>query len=1019
MLPFLVSSKQSAWVKGRSIHDTITILQGVIKLASVDAKYKDAAILFLDLVKAFDTVAWRVIFDFVLPGFGFPPKFINLIRALYAGAGSKILVNGFLSELFGIVCGVRQGDSASPPLFALFVELFSLAFQCVPGALSLPGPLGFPVNVEMYADNFHIVTSLAGLPAAQEVCDLFIQSTGMSFGEAGSTVVFVPGREGAELSAAHRGTITALGLRVLDGADRHKDLGMLIGHGVGEAELLARALDKMTAAKARFAPFHLDILARVMVLKVFMLSYLNFTAAVVDWDDALLGAVWEFMLSWVWANKTERLNELACMAPTRDGGLGLFDLRVTLRARRLALVLRATRGGPMADRMGQFVLTELFGARVACFHGVQALLSEGVLSSVLSTLPVRAANAPRGQLLRALSLLVARAVHRPARLPLGAVQAQSEPSPRLAAAGFTVDEAAAVPVFDNWLVTRSPSHRPFTSPALQVPGALMAKFAAKHHASVLAEVGVRLLGDMVFQNARAGHPLFLSFSPNIMASRFFPLGSAAAALWLPDLSRVAQLRKLEDGVLAGLVVAVAAPRPTPAVGEFFVETGLAAQYGGRPAAVSLAERVQAGRSGEDDGLFDGVPAVYKVLAVSVNAAGAAPAAREPRVFLALYMVMADCVVVEVPLGVGEAALTPVRLELFQQRFRLALVTPDFRYAGVVAEGAALGRSIGLPFRAAGGAAGAVTTKAFFELSSRQLYTAMTNPPGFVRGSSPHRHESWWHYVWAARPGDPAVSANWHVPQPKFWPASVRLRGKDSVFHMLHAPGLLDAYQRELLLWVFLNRVWTNERCHSKLKKGHPGCLVCGAAEETLRHLIWDCPVARAAWKTVIHLFADLRGLPRPRLDDAASWNSARFVVSVLASTPEYPVVAQAASRKQQLIWLVLKAEVLSCIWRLRCSLIQDGQGPPVVVAPYSGAEVLRRVQVAVRQRVIEERYLPTDGLVFEDWLGGGGALAKVEAAAMGGVITFSSLLGGVCRRIAECEDPAAPDHLFKGLPLIR
>ena len=74
VLPFLVSSKQSAWVKGRSIHDTITILQGVIKLASVDVKYKDAAILFLDLVKAFDTVAWRVIFEFVLPGFGFPPK---------------------------------------------------------------------------------------------------------------------------------------------------------------------------------------------------------------------------------------------------------------------------------------------------------------------------------------------------------------------------------------------------------------------------------------------------------------------------------------------------------------------------------------------------------------------------------------------------------------------------------------------------------------------------------------------------------------------------------------------------------------------------------------------------------------------------------------------------------------------------------------------------------------------------------------------------------------------------------
>ena len=170
---------------------------------------------------------------------------------------------------------------------------------------------------------------------------------------------------------------------------------------------------------------------------------------------------------------------------------------------------------------------------------------------------------------------------------------------------------------------------------------------------------------------------------------------------------------------------------------------------------------------------------------------------------------------------------------------------------------------------------------------------------------------------------------------------------------------------------------------------------------------------------VLNLFADLRGRSRPRLGAHADWSSSRFVVSILGSTPEWPVVAEAASKQEALIWLVLKAELLSCIWHLRCRLIQrQPQGPGVAPAvPHSGAEVVLGVQVALRQRVLEERYKPTDGLVFEDWMARG-ALGRVNGA-LGGAITFSDLLGGVSRRLVEREDPNAPDHLFAGLPVIR
>ena len=284
----------------------------------------------------------------------------------------------------------------------------------------------------------------------------------------------------------------------------------------------------------------------------------------------------------------------------------------------------------------------------------------------------------------------------------------------------------------------------------------------------------------------------------------------------------------------------------------------------------------------------------------------------------------------------------------------------------------------------------IVLKALFELSSRQLQTALAAD----RGGMPSRWESHWHAVWS-----PPVAANaWHVMQPASWPASIKLRGKKSVFHRLHVPGLVDAYQRDLLLWVYLRRVWTNERLFVKLKKGSPGCLVCGAglATESLRHLIWDCPAVREGWKTVLHLFADLRGLARPVLEAAGDWSTSRFVVSVLGTTPEWPVSAVPASEQQSLIWLVLKAELLSWVWRLRCKLIQQpGPGAPAAAAaplPHSGADVVRMLQSVLRQRVLEERYFPTNGLVFEDWVARG-ALGRVDGG-LGGAITFSPLLGG-------------------------
>ena len=75
----------------------------------------------LDFEKAFDRVDHSYLLQ-VLRHYGFPTAFVDMVRVIYSGRRSNILVNGHLSSSFHIKRGVLQGDPLSPLLFVLALE---------------------------------------------------------------------------------------------------------------------------------------------------------------------------------------------------------------------------------------------------------------------------------------------------------------------------------------------------------------------------------------------------------------------------------------------------------------------------------------------------------------------------------------------------------------------------------------------------------------------------------------------------------------------------------------------------------------------------------------------------------------------------------------------------------------------------------------------------------------------------------------------------------------------------------
>lgn len=90
-LDMLVARNQSAFIKGRSIHDNFRTVRLSCKV--MHAKRARCVLLKIDIAKAFDTVAWVFLLE-VLQHMGFGRRWRDWISLLLGTANTKILLNG-------------------------------------------------------------------------------------------------------------------------------------------------------------------------------------------------------------------------------------------------------------------------------------------------------------------------------------------------------------------------------------------------------------------------------------------------------------------------------------------------------------------------------------------------------------------------------------------------------------------------------------------------------------------------------------------------------------------------------------------------------------------------------------------------------------------------------------------------------------------------------------------------------------------------------------------------------------
>jgi hypothetical protein len=108
MLDDLVMKNQSAFIRGRRIHDNFRQLA----CKAIDARRTPAVLLKIDIAKAFDTVSWTFLLD-VLRHMGFRQRWRDWISAILSTSNTKILLNGRPGTRICHARGLWQGDPLS------------------------------------------------------------------------------------------------------------------------------------------------------------------------------------------------------------------------------------------------------------------------------------------------------------------------------------------------------------------------------------------------------------------------------------------------------------------------------------------------------------------------------------------------------------------------------------------------------------------------------------------------------------------------------------------------------------------------------------------------------------------------------------------------------------------------------------------------------------------------------------------------------------------------------------------
>ena len=240
----------------------------------------------------------------------------------------QIMVNGWLSQKIELQRGVRQGDSLSPMLYILCVEVLAAKIRTTPEieGFLLPGARGKCFKVGQYADDTTgFLRNVRSLRVLLETVSLYERGSGAKLNRSKSEAMWVGAWKAREDQPFG-----------LTWVKKMKILGVFFGVIDVQRDNWEPKLSKLDKMLTMWKSRSLSMVGKSLIINVLGVSKLLYLARVLvtpRWViDRYNSLIWTFL----WGSKIEPVARKTLHCPIDKGGLGIVDFEVKGRALRLA-----------------------------------------------------------------------------------------------------------------------------------------------------------------------------------------------------------------------------------------------------------------------------------------------------------------------------------------------------------------------------------------------------------------------------------------------------------------------------------------------------------------------------------------------------------------------------------------------------------------------------------------------------------------------------------------------------------
>lgn len=319
----LVHHSQFGFIKGRNINDAIRTILDIVDHSDIENKH--GILLALDFQKAFDTLSWDYLFK-TLELYNFGMEYQRWVKLCYTEISSCVTNYKHASAYFDVKRGVRQGDSLSPYLFILSLELLS---RMIREDKSIKGMTYGDNEIKLITFADDTTAFLSDTNDAKQMfkhIQGFEKLSGLKLNKSKSEAFWLGINKNSNFRPLGVSWKTCI-----------KILGIHISYNKDEMERL-NYTTKLTKIKQRLNIWKnrdLTIFGKILLIKSYALSQILYTTSVLPTSDKFISELEDIIYNFLWNGKQHKVKKCVIIQKCVNGGQNMISLHDMIKVQKL------------------------------------------------------------------------------------------------------------------------------------------------------------------------------------------------------------------------------------------------------------------------------------------------------------------------------------------------------------------------------------------------------------------------------------------------------------------------------------------------------------------------------------------------------------------------------------------------------------------------------------------------------------------------------------------------------------